>query len=173
MDHGGAHEVIHWVAAVVLVIGGAAAVALSGVARRRATPIVAAVPASGSGRGPARPPAIPAPVERSMAWILAILGCGLRWLEHDNVALRYLGPAALAIYILHQVPIATIGTIVVTWHTSVALKVLIITSGSFIATMAIYEWLIRRNRLLRVMFGLKAGDRPAFETRESRERSIA
>lgn len=107
------------------------------------------------------------------AWILAILGCGLRWLEFDNAALRYLGPAALAIYILHQVPIATIGTIVVTWHTSVTVKVLIITSGSFIATMAIYEWLIRRNRLLRLMFGLKAGDRPAFEPRETRERSIA
>jgi hypothetical protein len=74
MDHGGAHVLIHWAAAVVLVIGGAAAVALSAVARRRPRPIAPGVPAS--------PPELPlssagsAPVERSTAWILAILSLG-------------------------------------------------------------------------------------------------
>ena len=106
--------------------------------------------------------------------LFAILGCGLRWLNFDNGALRYLGPAALAIYILHQVPIATIGTVVVTWHTSVTVKVIVISSGSLIATMAMYEWLVRRNSLLRLLFGLKTEVRRARE-RESgtRERSVA
>jgi len=72
MDHGGAHEIVHWVAAVVLVIGGAAAVALSGVARRRATPIAAAAPEAEVTLSTVTP----APVERSMAWILAILSLG-------------------------------------------------------------------------------------------------
>ncbi len=104
------------------------------------------------------------------AWILAIVGCGLRWLEFDNAALRYLAPAALPIYILHQVPVATIGTIVVTWHAGIAVKVLTILIVAFIATMVTYEWLVRRNSLLRLLFGLKTGFRREFETRE---RSVA
>jgi hypothetical protein len=72
MDHGGAHEVIHWVAAVVLVIAGAAAVALSEVARRRAASIAAAAPEAELTLSTASP----APVERSTAWILAILSLG-------------------------------------------------------------------------------------------------
>jgi hypothetical protein len=72
MDHGGTHEIVHWVAAVVLVIGGAAAVALSGVARRRATPIAAAAPEAEVTLSTVNL----APVERSMAWILAILSLG-------------------------------------------------------------------------------------------------
>jgi peptidoglycan/LPS O-acetylase OafA/YrhL len=102
------------------------------------------------------------------AWILAILGCGLRWLEHDNATLRYLGPAALPIYILHQVPVAIIGAIVVTCHTSVTVKGMAIATGSFIATMAIYEWLVRRHTLLRSLFGLRTDHRLEFETRKRR-----
>jgi hypothetical protein len=73
MEHGGAHELIHWAAAVVLVIGGAVA---AGVAvrerRRRGDPRVAyASPIAGSGRGPE-----PRPIDRSGAVILAGLSLG-------------------------------------------------------------------------------------------------
>src|SRR5262245_37295719 len=53
MDPGGAHEVIHWAAAVVLVIGGAVFVAASAVARRRqaveGSPVLATPGADRSG----------------------------------------------------------------------------------------------------------------------------
>jgi hypothetical protein len=68
MDHGGAHEVIHWAAAVVLVIGGAIVVVLSALARRRSPqPSPVAI-------GPS--PAVAPSIERSTAAILATLSLG-------------------------------------------------------------------------------------------------
>ena len=90
------------------------------------------------------------------AWVLAMLGCGLRWLNFDNATLRYAGGAVLPFYILHQVAIATIGTVVVQWHAGVAMKAIVICAAAFTATLLTYEFLVRRSRPLRVLFGLTA-----------------
>jgi hypothetical protein len=66
LDHGGAHELVHWAAAVVLVIGGAIFVTLAALARRSEGPMIPVDP----------PPATPHPVERSTAVILAGLSLG-------------------------------------------------------------------------------------------------
>jgi glucans biosynthesis protein C len=90
------------------------------------------------------------------ASVLALVGCGLRWLKVDNAGLRYAEGAALPFYILHQVAVATIGTVVVEWNAGVAVKFVVISGAAFAATMATYECFVRRSRLLRVLFGLKA-----------------
>lgn len=90
------------------------------------------------------------------AWVLALVGGGLRWLQVDNAARRYATGAVLPFYMLHQVAVATIGTIVVEWNAGVAVKFVVISCGAFVATMAAYECFVRRSRLLRVLFGLKA-----------------
>jgi peptidoglycan/LPS O-acetylase OafA/YrhL len=90
------------------------------------------------------------------AWVLAVLGCGLRWLNFENAILRYAGEAVLPFYILHQVAIATIGTVVVQWHTGTAMKFAVITAAAFAATLLAYEFLVRRSRPVRVLFGLRA-----------------
>ena len=90
------------------------------------------------------------------AWVLALVGGGLRWLQIDNPARRYAISAVLPFYVLHQVAIATIGTIVVEWNAGVAVKFVVISGAAFAATMATYECFVRRSRLLRVLFGLKA-----------------
>ena len=66
MDHGGAHELVHWAAAVVLVFGGAIFVGLAAVARRGEVAVVPVDPR----------PAPSHPVERSTAAILAGLSLG-------------------------------------------------------------------------------------------------
>lgn len=70
MDHGGAqelvHELVHWASAVVLVVGGAVALALLARARRRP-------PRSSP---PARPPGRVDPADRSLAVMLAGLSLG-------------------------------------------------------------------------------------------------
>lgn len=90
------------------------------------------------------------------AWVLALLAGGLRWLPIDNAARRYATRAVLPFYILHQVAIATVGTIVVEWHAGVAVKFVVISGVAFAATMVTYECVVRRSRLLHVLFGLKA-----------------
>lgn len=90
------------------------------------------------------------------AWVLALVGCGLRWLNIDNPALQYAHGAVMPFYVLHQVAVATVGTIVVAWDAGVALKFVIISGVAFAATVLSYEFLVRRRPLLRVLFGLKA-----------------
>lgn len=90
------------------------------------------------------------------AWVLAITGCGLRWLNFDNAVLRYASEAALPFYMLHQVAVLTVAVTVVEWPAGVATKIIAIGSIAFAVTMLIYELLVRRIRLLRMLFGLKA-----------------
>ncbi|MBA2302457.1 MAG: hypothetical protein H0W08_07465 [Acidobacteria bacterium] len=62
----------------------------------------------------------------------------------------------LPFYILHQVAVATAGAFVVEWSAGVAVKFVVISSVAFTTTMLAHEFLVRRSRLLRVLFGLKA-----------------
>lgn len=96
------------------------------------------------------------------AWVLALAGCGLRWLHVDNALLRYAGAAVLPFYIVHQAAIATVAVVVVRWNAGITAKFLVISSVAFAMTMIAYELLIRRSALLRLAFGVKrASDRRA------------
>ena len=94
-------------------------------------------------------------------WVLAFVAGGLRWLSIDNAARGYAAGAVLPFYIFHQVAVATIGTSVVEWHAGVAVKFIVISGAAFAATMVTYECVVRRSRLLRVLFGLKATEATA------------
>ena len=61
----------------------------------------------------------------------------------------------LPFYILHQVAVATAGTIVAEWNAGVAVKFVVISGVAFATTMLTYEFLVRRSRPLRRLFGLK------------------
>jgi hypothetical protein len=80
------------------------------------------------------------------AWVLALAGCGLRWLHVDNALLRYAGAAVLPFYIVHQAAIATVAVVVVRWNAGITAKFLVISSVAFAMTMIAYELLIRRER---------------------------
>jgi glucans biosynthesis protein C len=90
------------------------------------------------------------------AWILAVLGGGLRFLNFDNAALRYAGEMVLPFYILHQILVYTVAETVVRWPLDVHWKALIIVAIALAATMGFYEFAIRRNGVLRVLFGLRS-----------------
>lgn len=106
------------------------------------------------------------------AWVLALLGCGLRWLNYDNAVLRYASEAALPFYMIHQLAVLTVACAVVEWRAGVAVKMLAIGVIAFVATMAIYELLIRRSPQLRPLFGLKAAI-PTTSTVSNRSRGQA
>jgi hypothetical protein len=74
--------------------------------------------------------------------------------------LFYANEAVLPFYALHQTVLLTVGFIVVRQSIPDLLKWAIIALGSFFACLALYELLIRRFNVLRVLFGLRPSLKP-------------
>ena len=90
------------------------------------------------------------------AWVMAIVGFGLRLLNFHNAALDYANEAALPFYILHQPVILTIAFVVVRLNIGIGWKALVIAVTAFIITILIYEFAARRTKVLRILLGMKA-----------------
>ena len=95
----------------------------------------------------------------AMFWLIAILSFAMKYLNFDNKLLRYANEAAYPFYILHQTVIVAIGFYVVRWNASVTAKYLAITTGSLVATVAVYDLLVRRTNVTRFLFGMKPKER--------------
>lgn len=88
-------------------------------------------------------------------WLLAILGAGYRWLNHDGPGLRYATEAAYPFYILH-LPVATlIAALVIQLQIGVAAKYALVVVATTLATLAIYDLVIKHVSPLRFCFGMK------------------
>lgn len=88
-------------------------------------------------------------------WILTFLGWAGRYL---NVSTPYLQPAneaVLPFYILHQPVLLSIGYFVVQWAIPDLAKWAIIFVCSFAVIMVLYEIVVRRFNVMRVLFGMK------------------
>ena len=89
-------------------------------------------------------------------WATFMLFIGMRYLDFSNRYLKYCQEAVLPFFVLHQPVIIVIAFYVVQWSAGIPLKMLVVVVGSFIATLAIYELIIRRVVPLQVLFGMKA-----------------
>jgi glucan biosynthesis protein C len=88
-------------------------------------------------------------------WILAILGFGLKHLTGNTPFLSYANQAVLPFYVLHQTVLLSVGYFVVGMPVPDLLKLGLISTSSFAIIVAIYEFLVRRNNILRILFGMK------------------
>jgi glucans biosynthesis protein C len=88
-------------------------------------------------------------------WLFTVIGLGSRFLNSNNKFRSYANEAVLPFYILHQTIIVSIGFYVVQWNTSIGLKYLTVCTVSFIAIMIIYELLVRRINVIRLLFGMR------------------
>jgi glucan biosynthesis protein C len=88
-------------------------------------------------------------------WIIAILGYGRRFLNVSNRVLRYANEAAYPFYILHQTVIVAVGFYVLKWGLPVPAAFTFIALASLIASLAIYDLLVKRVGVLRFLFGMK------------------
>lgn len=91
----------------------------------------------------------------SWCWLLAIFGMGSRHLFSDHSILKYANEAVLPFYILHQTVIVIFGFWIMDWELGVASKYLLLSLSSFVTIMLVYEFLIRRINVMRVLFGMK------------------
>jgi glucan biosynthesis protein C len=87
-------------------------------------------------------------------------------------AARCANEAVLPIYVLHQTPIVIIGFYVVQWRAGVLTKYLTISLASLAITLLVYDLLVRRFNVVRVLFGMNrmqpqtvAAERPAASSR--------
>ena len=89
------------------------------------------------------------------ALILGILGMAKRHLNFSNAFLKYTNEAVYPLYILHQTLIVIFGYYVAKWELSITLKLIILVILCFISLMLIYELLIKRFTITRLLYGLK------------------
>ncbi len=88
-------------------------------------------------------------------WVLAILGFGMKHLNFSTPILQHANEAVLPFYILHQPVLLCVGYFIVRWAIPDLLKWLIIMPTSFVIIVALYEFLVRRFNVMRVLFGMK------------------
>jgi glucan biosynthesis protein C len=91
----------------------------------------------------------------SWCCVLAILGLGRKHLTLSRPFLNYANEGVLPFYILHQTVLPGVGYFVVQWTIPGLLKRVIILLVSFPIIMLLYEFLVRRLNLLRILFGMK------------------
>lgn len=91
----------------------------------------------------------------SWSCILAVMSGSARFLDRRPARLDYCNEAVLPFYVLHQSVLIIIGFFVFRLSLHPALNYLIITLVSFGVIMLIYEFAVRRNRVLRFLFGMK------------------
>ena len=94
----------------------------------------------------------------SCAWIFAVFGLARRYGNHPGPALKYLGPAAYPVYILHMIYLYLASYLFFPMDMSPWLKFILVAVFTFLGCFASYE-LIRRVPFLRSLFGLKASIR--------------
>jgi peptidoglycan/LPS O-acetylase OafA/YrhL len=91
----------------------------------------------------------------SWCWVLAFAGLARQYLTRRSPFLDYANEAVLPVYVLHQTVILAVGYFVVQWAIPGLLKWAVIFVLSLTIIMALYEFLIRRFNVMRVLFGLK------------------
>jgi hypothetical protein len=89
------------------------------------------------------------------SWVVFMLSLGIRYLDFSHRGLAYANEAVLPFYILHQTLILCVGWFVIHWPLGRPPQFLIISGVAFIAIMIVYELIVRRIKLLRVLFGMR------------------
>jgi peptidoglycan/LPS O-acetylase OafA/YrhL len=87
--------------------------------------------------------------------VLAFFGLGRQHLTAPTPRLGYANEAVLPFYILHQSVLLAVGYFVLPWRLPDLLEWAVIVAISFIIIMAVYEFVVRRVNVLRLLFGLK------------------
>jgi len=89
------------------------------------------------------------------SWVLTLFGFASKFLNKRSKMLSYCNEAVYPFYILHQTVMIIIAYYLMNLEWSLVLKAPLMIFGTFGISWLIYEFLIRRWRFLRPLFGLK------------------
>lgn len=89
------------------------------------------------------------------AWIIALFGYASMYLNRPGKVLSYCNEAVYPFYIVHQTVQVILCYIFIQMGIPIFLSFLLLTIGTFIFSWLLYEFIIRRQRILKPLFGLK------------------
>lgn len=92
------------------------------------------------------------------SWSLTVcaLALAIHCLNFNNNVLRYANEAVLPFYVIHQPVLVVIAFYIVAWNLPSVVTYLFVSLAALVVTLDLYEFLIRRVKLLRLLFGMKA-----------------
>jgi peptidoglycan/LPS O-acetylase OafA/YrhL len=91
----------------------------------------------------------------TLCWLIVLLGFAQRVMNFSNRFLEYASEGVLAFYILHQTVIIILGYHIVQTDYSILVKYISINVISFALIVGIYETIVKRLAVLRVLFGMR------------------
>jgi hypothetical protein len=94
-------------------------------------------------------------VAESDSWIFAVFAFGYKYLNKPSRALDYLSQAVYPVYILHMIFLYLASYLIFPLQIDVHLKLLIVLLFTLVSCFVLYEYVIRRVKLLRILFGLR------------------
>jgi glucan biosynthesis protein C len=89
-------------------------------------------------------------------WLMAVFGWGYRYLNRPRKWLPYATEAVYPWYILHQTITVVLGYQLARLSLGPVVEPLLVLAGTIGGCWALHEFVIRRTRLLRPLFGLSA-----------------
>jgi glucans biosynthesis protein C len=87
--------------------------------------------------------------------LIVILGYGNKFLNFSHKFVPYMNEASFPIYIIHQSVLVVVGYFILKFKIGVFLEYLLIMAVTFIISVMIYEFIIKRIPLTRWIFGVK------------------
>ena len=91
----------------------------------------------------------------SNCWVFAVLAFGYRYLNHPGKLLAYLSEAAYPIYIMHMLFLFLGSILIFPLHINVQLQFFLVLLFTLFGCLVTYEYIIKRVKILRLLFGLK------------------
>ena len=89
------------------------------------------------------------------SWILTLFGYAAKYLNKASKPLSYANEAVYPFYILHQTIIIIIGFYIMDLDWGIVPKLTVMVTFTFLITWIIYDFGIRRWKIIRPLFGLK------------------
>lgn len=90
--------------------------------------------------------------------VVTFLGLAARRLAFSNRASRWLTESAYPVYFLHQAGVVGAALVVLPLTLGIPAKLALTTALSVVATLAVYEWIVRPRPALRFLLGMKSRD---------------
>jgi glucan biosynthesis protein C len=91
----------------------------------------------------------------STFWIFTALGFSYKYLNRPSSVLSYLSSAAYPVYILHMLFLYLASYYIMPLNVSAGIKFGLVVIITFIGCFIFYEYIIRRIKYMRILFGLK------------------
>lgn len=107
----------------------------------------------------------------STCWILTVFSFGHKYLNRPRKTLRYLSEAAYPVYIIHMIFLFLASLLIFPLDIATPLKFVLVLACTFAGCFVFYEFVIRRVKVIRPLFGLRSLPRAALDLPLGREGS--